>query len=164
MSSFKDYIIVDDVKYKIRTSYRIVFAWIKLIENPYMDPIYKQVGTYHLFFYDKYPNDVEKVFLEIQDFVLCGEKPILSEEANIKSYDFEQDYLYIWSAFDRIYKIDLNDNITMHWWEFKSRFDDLPEETKIKQIIQIRTMKLPDMNNKEYRKSVQIAKERYKLD
>lgn len=61
---------------------------------------------------------------------------------NVQSVDFKQDEMYIFSAFKQAYGLDLRDDY-LSWWEFVSLFKSLPEDTKICEIMDIRTRPLP---------------------
>lgn len=159
---FPNSITIDGKEYPIKTSYRVVWQWMKLAEHPLLDDIYKLNGTLLLFFYTD-PHDPMKAMAKIQEFLLCGKPPRNDADAE-KTVDFEKDYLEIRAGFISQYGIDLNINLSMHWWDFKSRFDELSDKTKIKQIIQTRIMPLPDPKNQEYYLQVVKAKEYYSLD
>ena len=51
----------------------------------------------------------------------------------------------------------------MHWYEFKSLFDGLTEDTKFIKIIQYRSVDLNDIKDKEMRKFYIKQKKIYKL-
>lgn len=162
MNSFPSNLLIDGTEYRIITSYRAVFQWMSLIDNPYCNEYDKIFGAIFIFFKWEIPDNIESALNELNKFIMCN-KDYYSTGDNQKSYDFEQDYLEIWSAFMSKYGIDLNKDLTMHWWEFKARFDDLPSDSKIKEIINIRQMKIPDASNMEYRQSVIMAKKTYEL-
>lgn len=160
--AFPSTINVDGVVYPINTSYRIVWQWVKLTEHPLLETAFKVNGTL-LLFLNRDPHDPAKALEEIHRWLLCGSKPYQGDNAK-KCYDFEQDYQYVWSGFVDQYGIDLNENLTMHWWEFKARFDELSEKSKIKQIIQVREMPMPDGKDPEHHMRVLEAKERFALE
>lgn len=61
--------------------------------------------------------------------------------------NFITDSKYIYAAFRQHYGINLleqQDKLT--WWEFNAMFDSLPGESKIKEIMYIRTRRVPDFN------------------
>lgn len=161
-SPFPNSITLDGIEYPIKTSYRVVWQWMKLADNQLLEPEYKINGTLLLFFYND-PHDPFGAIEAIHSWLLCGEKPYESAHA-AKTYDFHKDYLAVRAGFLSQYGIDLNKDLAMHWWDFKSRFDELSDKTKIKQIMQIRDMPLPDPKDQEYYSRVVEAKERLSLD
>lgn len=61
-----------------------------------------------------------------------------------KSFDFVQDSKYIYAGFMQCYGIDLfSCRNKLHWWKFISLFQGLSKDTRIMQIIEIRTKPLP---------------------
>ena len=71
-----------------------------------------------------------------------------------KTFDFKQDCQYIYGAFWQAYQIRLQDwrdtrknqkdqSKWLHWSEFLSLFASLPEDTRMSEIISIRTRPLP---------------------
>lgn len=61
-----------------------------------------------------------------------------------KCFDFAQDAPYIYAAFRQVYGIDLyNECGRLHWQAFIAMFLSLPADTKIMEIIGIRTRKIP---------------------
>ena len=91
-----------------------------------------------------------------------------SKQSNDKKkiFDFEQDAKYIYAAFMQAYNIDLLDVKELHWWKFISLFNGLPQDTKIMQIIDIRTKPIPKRTkyNSEYITSLMKLKAEYKLE
>ncbi len=85
----------------------------------------------------------------------------------MKVVDFEQDGEYIYASFLQDYKIDLIDvQGKLHWQKFIALFQGLSEQTKIKQIMQIRGREIPAPTkyNQEEIKSLMELKAYYALD
>lgn len=79
-------------------------------------------------------------------------------------YSFKYDAEYIFTSFMQAYGIDLHDCFgKLHWKKFVSLFRDLPNDTKIKQVIEIRTWE-PDKNtSSEERERMEELQELYRL-
>lgn len=60
-------------------------------------------------------------------------------------FDFGQDAGYIYAAFRQAYGIDLF-RARLHWWEFVALFESLPDNTRMAQIINIRSQPIPARN------------------
>jgi len=59
--------------------------------------------------------------------------------------DFEQDGIYLYSSFMHDYGIDLiRQRNRLHWWEFVSLFQGLSEQTKMREVMRIRSQKIPE--------------------
>ena len=69
-----------------------------------------------------------------------------------KLYDFRADSSYIYSSFMLAYGLDLfSEHGRLPWWKFVSLFEGLPEDSKIKKVIEIRARPFPksERNNQE---------------
>lgn len=81
-----------------------------------------------------------------------------------KTFCFEQDANYIYASFMSDYGIDLNDmRGKLHWYKFKSLLDGLGDDTRIKKIIEIRTMSIPPKATAKERERIERLKREYAL-
>lgn len=161
---FPSHLKIKENDYQIYTSYRIVWAWLDMMDNEFIGSEMKLFATLELFFVDEIPEDLEIIsesYTKLQEWLLCGYSPDVSSSK--KLYDFNKDYYYIWGAFKANYNIDLNVDIHMHWWEFKSRFEELPDKSQIKKIISIRDMPIPKPGADDW-ESTMRAKSYFSLD
>lgn len=81
-------------------------------------------------------------------------------------FDFIQDAELIYTAFRQSYGIDLRtEHDHMHWQEFVTLFNGLPEGTRFAQIVEIRTrpMPKPSKENAEYRITLAQLKAKYAI-
>lgn len=161
-TAFPLHIIVDEKRYPILTSYRAVFYWFKLMDCPYLEFEEKFYGTLDIFLINDIPSDLIESYKQIINFLSCNSNNNHNKDVE-KSIDFEKDYIHLWGAFINQYNIDLNKDLTMHWWEFKARFNDLSDKTFLKQIIQIRIMDVPDQSNIKYYHEIINLKSQYAL-
>lgn len=70
--------------------------------------------------------------------------PKKEKESQKRTYDFVYDARYIYSSFLKDYQMNLYDfHGKLHWEVFLALFEGLSDDTKIKQIINIRTRELP---------------------
>ena len=71
--------------------------------------------------------------------------------------DFEEDGDYIYASFMQDYQIDLIDaQGRLPWKKFLYLFNGLSSDTKIKQVMQIRSMEVPQYNGKNAKQIQQI--------
>lgn len=71
--------------------------------------------------------------------------------------DFERDGDYIYASFMQAYRIDLIDEQgKLPWKKFLYLFNGLPADTKIKQIMRIRQMPVPEYNGKNSKEIQEI--------
>lgn len=102
-------------------------------------------------------NLIFKEFIDVSDKKSGGEK----------YFDFNQDAWAVYSSFMQCYHLDLlgADN-NLHWWSFTALFNGLSDDTKIMQIISIRSRPLPKPTkyNAEERRQLIKLKQLYKLN
>lgn len=71
--------------------------------------------------------------------------------------NFLADSKYIYADFKRYYGIDLlKKRGKLSWWEFISMFDGLPQDSKIKEIMYIRTRELPEFNGSNLKEIMRV--------
>lgn len=81
-------------------------------------------------------------------------------------FDFEEDAEYIYASFMLDYGIDLIDaQGQLHWKKFIALFQGLSEQTKIREVMKIRSMEVPryDGHNQKQIQEIQELKSYYAL-
>ncbi len=90
-----------------------------------------------------------------------------TDSRTLRCVDFKQDGIYIYSSFMHDYGIDLvKKRDKMHWWQFVSLFYGLSKETKIREVMQIRSCEFPAPTkyNGKYIADLAKLKQYYALD
>lgn len=90
-----------------------------------------------------------------------------SDSTGLRTFDFEQDSIYIYSSFMSDYGIDLFEQQNkLHWWKFISLFRGLSDKTKMHEVLSIRQRKIPELNkyNAEEIRRLYELKAYYALD
>ena len=108
--------------------------------------------------------DRHKIFETIFKEIISVNK---KKKDTLKSFDFLQDSQYIYAGFKQCYGMDLfEQRDKLHWWKFISLFSGLSSETRMVQIIGIRTQKLPKPTkyNAEERARIIRLKNEYRLE
>lgn len=88
------------------------------------------------------------------DAAPSGAKPtekmveILTKDIGPDAYSYYYDVRHIWGAFMSAYSIDLFKE-NMHWWKFRTLFDNLPNSNTLGHLKHIRTIKKDDVVNIE---------------
>lgn len=85
---------------------------------------------------------------------------------NKKVFDFKHDASYIYASFYKDYGIDLyEEQGKLHWIKFISLFQGLSKDTKMSEVIKIRTMEIPKSNktNAKYVQEIKKLKQTYAL-
>ncbi len=98
-----------------------------------------------------------KLLEEISDkFISVKKRPQLRKSA-VPILDFEEDGDYIYASFMQAYHMDLIDmQGRLPWKKFLFLFNGLPAETKIKQVMRIRDMELPEFTGKNQKQIQEI--------
>lgn len=115
-----------------------------------------------------------KEFLDI-DFKDQDEKESKEEDKDLagedasptKIYDFKKDAEIIYASFLHVYKMDLFEmHGKLHWKKFMALVSHLSDDSKFKQVIGYRTMKIPTPkeSSQEYINHIRKMKELYSLD
>ena len=93
--------------------------------------------------------------------------PAPKKTTHQKSMDFIQDGPLIYAAFMQANGMDLNDHrAKLHWWKFTALLQGLPSNTRLMEIVQIRTcpMPAPTKYNAKERAELARLKQEYRLE
>ena len=71
---------------------------------------------------------------------------------------YTQDHAYIVAAFRQAYGMSLDDIHRTHWWEFQALLSGLPEDTRLSQIMRIRSMDIDPKASPAEKLKIQRAK------
>lgn len=105
---------------------------------------------------------VNKIFTHLNSFT--EQKKTSKSEVVM---DIKQDFEYIYSSFVKDYGIDLLDEFDrLSWLKFKALLNGLSKDTKMSEVIKIRTTEIPKAtkDNAKYRQSLIEQKNYYALE
>lgn len=123
--------------------------------------------------YDKLKEKSFEEQFELFKFVLREfldidlDQPPEQLEQQKKVMDYTKDAELIYASFFAVYKIDLFEmHGKLHWKKFQALLTHLPDDSKFKEVVGYRTMKIPSANKvtKEYRDHVIRMKQLYALE
>ena len=142
-----DCVYVNNRKYKVRPTMGRVLTAFEIIENQELEDAEKIDLCLKLLLKHKFtmlflPPKTRISILQkiLNDIIKTGK----ARKQGPKAMDFVQDSEYIYGAFWQTYNIDLNEyRDKLHWWSFKSLLSSLPEDTRLMQIVSIRTRPIP---------------------
>ncbi len=98
---------------------------------------------------------IELLELVVEKQIKLPQRPPTRQKDRI--LDFELDGEYIFASFYQAYKIDLIEQQgKLHWKKFIALFQGLPDNTKIREVMKIRSMELPPYNGKNGKEIQQI--------
>lgn len=99
---------------------------------------------------------INTIFEKINEF--SAQKPSVESE---KTMDIKQDFEYIYSSFMADYNIDLIDQFDkLSWLKFMSLLGGLSKNTKMAEVIRIRTMDIPKANKDNAKDRANIIKQK----
>jgi hypothetical protein len=146
--------------YKIKTDFRNVLKFFKVIKKKGMTEREKACTILDLFFYEI--PDTDKVW-EFLGFWINGGETKKDEGVERKVFDFIVDSGRIYAAFMQSYNIDLTSQ-QMHWFKFLELMQNIPDDTRLMQVIDIRSRKPAKGDSKEYIRELRKMQNRYKID
>lgn len=112
-----------------------------------------------------YLNFIHVESKEIVKKDLLGNPVPTPKEEKERVIEFDQDANYIYASFMQAYGINLiEEQGKMHWKEFLALLDGLPSNTRIKEIIKIRTWKPSKHDSNEYIEQMKELQELYALE
>ena len=175
IDKFPETVKVNGKVYPVETDFREWIRFTKLVED---EDVPWQIKCHLLmqWYIEDIPDDLEGAINALGDFLAMKQEDDEQEsDAPAKPpkqvYSFDEDMTWIYSAFREVYGINLQTVSYMHWWEFRSLFDWLPDDTEIKQRIMYRSIDpgtVPDKNErkriKKIQRAVALKKKRRKLD
>ena len=123
--------------YRLNLSFKSVLASVDVFSDPSISDLIQIETALDNLVLDRHPVD-PKLLGAI--FTLIFPKEKRKEEPVI---DFKQDAAYILATFRQAYGIDLKKE-DIHWCMFSDYLKGLPKGTKLREIIEIRQMPIPE--------------------
>lgn len=162
---------INGIEYEINFDFRTSILFEMMMQDDELSDKEKIFKTLELY-YPTIPENIDKNINEAIDKVVWfyqGGKDIKSRRSgrgngmSEKTYSFEYDDEYIYSAFLDQYNIDLQDADELHWWKFKAMFKALKEDNEIVKIMGYRTMTLDNKMSKEEKDYYRKMKKLYEI-
>lgn len=155
--------------YLIRSDFRIGIQISNCLSDVELDMSERITSALILLFGNGVPDDFGIAYAGLIWFLSCGKKDITAEDYESDSDDssepevmsFEQDITMIYSAFRKCFNINLARE-HMHWFEFNALLNDI-SDCAMTNVIDIRTMKLSDVDKKSRAKVLQL-KAKYAIE
>ena len=169
LNPMPDFLEVGGEKIPINTDFR---TWIRFDEALFWNdkPIYSALDIC----YDgKIPADINSAVHAAISFYAHKDTQIKSigensqnEQQNStrgkQTYSFTYDASLIYAAFLAQYRIDLTKD-HIHWWLFRALFEGLTDENKICKVMEIRSVDLSKIKDKEQKAHYRRLKRIYRL-
>ena len=159
------------VSFRLHTSFRTVLQCYAVFEDDLLTDYEKVDVCLTLLvrrkFLLRFFSPDQKLALFYQIFQQFLEIPGKKTKPGQKQFDFTQDAASIYSSFWQCYHIDLiGRDRNLHWWSFVALFNGLSDDTKMMQILSIRSRPLPKPTqyNQEERRQLMRLKQLYRLE
>ena len=167
----KDFVMFKGKKYHVNVAFDNVLLIYKMYEEEILEPSDKVVQAVKMLTRNPFKvwllSDMDKV--ELLDLIM-KEKINLPKRPQIgqprKLMDFEADSDYIYASFKQAYGMDLiKERGKLRWKEFCKLLDGLPDKTKLKEVMRIRAMDVPEPTkyNQKERQNIMELKAYYAL-
>lgn len=165
MEQFPNTVRVDDRNYPILTDFKNWIKFYQMIQSKELTDREKCMVAME-WFTEEIPINQWNALEALSDFFCMQQreerKDIQKEQKKKKILDFERDSSLILAGFRQTYGIMLSE-VDLHWWEFKSLFDGMPDDTKLKEIIGYRNIDLNDVKDPEEKRRIRKIKKIYDL-
>jgi len=153
---------INGKEYKIKTDFKI---WIRFAQA-----IFSAKGEYSALadamcdIFEKIPPSLAGALTAMMDFYTLQKKGDAEEQKGQRTqiFDFDIDSGLIYAAFLQQYRIDLT-KVDLHWWVFKTLFDNLSEDTQFVKVMQFRCKDISSIKDKEMKNYYIRMKKRYAL-
>ena len=156
-------VITDKSKFVINPAYDTVLEVQKLYKEDTLTEFEKSDQALKRLVRNKWnlrllnPEETQKLLSVITKRYVEVEKRPQIKKSPFPVLDFEKDGDYIYASFMQAYKIDLiEEQGRLPWKKFLYLFNGLPADTKIKQIMRIRQMPVPEYNGKNSKEIQEI--------
>ncbi len=157
-------LVVDGEKYEIYSDFR---TWIKLTLEFFLKEITPlSISKALCLVYKQLPPNSEKAIFAMFEFYTAINRKTREKGKQDSPpkliFDFKADASLIYSSFFEQYHINLiNENL--HWWVFRSLFDNLSAGTAFGKALHFRSVDTSQIKDKEQRKYYLKMKQLYEL-
>ena len=139
--------------YAVNLSYSVFFAVADVLQDPRLNDPQKAQIALDMFVTDPHPIDMG-LLSSIYD-LLKDDRPRYGGPTYM---DIEQDWPYICAGFQQAYNIDLYGDKSIHILRWQALLQGLPKDTKLMDIIGIRSMEVPAPNNHNAKQIAEITR------
>ena len=156
-------VITNKSKFLVNPAFDIVLEVQKLYKEDVLTEFEKIDQALRMLVKNKWnlqllnPEEKQKLLSVITQRYVEVEKRPQIKKSPFPVLDFEKDGDYIYASFMQAYRIDLiEEQGRLPWKKFLYLFNGLPADTKIKQIMWIRQMPVPEYNGKNSKEIQEI--------
>lgn len=153
---------------RINTDYRAGLKFEKLLNDRRRNELDTLLDSVSLYFPGEQFSDQDAgaVVDAMLWFYRCGDTDPIEDQDGAggeeRAFDIDYDAGLVYSAFLQAYGIDLVTE-KLHWWQFRSLFDSLPDSTRLIQIIGYRTAEVPENATDKERQRIEKLRRAHAL-
>lgn len=166
MNSYPRFAKVGEKKYKINTNYKVALECERVAKSNVSEEERAMAIIYLLFGDEGIENsqDWNDLLAIALKYLNCGKEKLEDEdEEEIIDMDFKQDWEYIRTSFFYDYKVKLEEDTYMHWWEFYNLLCGLSEKCILNRVRFVRTFDIEQIKDSSEREKWIKQKERLAL-
>ena len=156
-------VTVDGEDYPINYRYYYVLRIISVLEDQERTEEERVIDLLRIFYKAKIPKNIKGAIEACLNFIAQGSYQTDLQGKNQNKapvYDYERDHQLIFVSMQQVYGDSWR---KWHWWQWKAAFDNLPENTPIKNVISIRVRKIECKMSATERANLQELKQIYAL-
>ncbi len=147
---------------QVNTDFRQGLRFFAALADNELNEQERNAVVLRLFFPITLPDEQDEIWPFIQYFIV-GKETNRDEGNKERFFDFNVDSGRLYAAFLQAYGIDLRTE-KMHWWLFLELFRDLPDDTMLSKVIDIRSKKPPKYADAEYKSTLNKAKRAFAIE
>lgn len=149
MTNYPRFAETSNGRYKINTDFRVALRCNKIAESDISDEE-RALAMIYLLFGDKglkNSNDWQELLQIGLKYLRCGKEIQEDNDKEEVDMDFEQDWEYVRTSFFYDYKIKINKNTYMHWWEFYNLLCGLSDKCVLNRVRFIRNFDISEIKD-----------------
>jgi hypothetical protein len=147
---------------QVNTDFRQGLRFFAALADKELEERDKSGIIIRLFFPKEIPEPASEIWPFIEYFIAGGDTE-KSGSTKARVFDFNVDAGRLYAAFLQTYQIDLREE-KMHWWLFLELFRDLPEDTMLLKVIDIRGKKAPKYADADYKRDLRKAQQAFAIE
>jgi hypothetical protein len=147
---------------QVNTDFRQGLRFFAALADKDLEEREKSGIIIRLFFQSAIPEPASEIWPFIEYFIAGGDTE-KSGSTKARVFDFNVDAGRLYAAFLQTYKIDLRE-AKIHWWIFLELFRDLPKNTMLSEVMEIRCKKAPKYADSEYKRDLRKAQQAFAIE
>lgn len=151
--TYPEAIEVNGHEYPINTGYEYALACFACVNDPDLSEVERAYGVLGILYKELPANeDLQEALRLAIKYLQCGDE---SRTAHHKAdMDFQADEKHIKASFLSDYRIDLDDEVDMHWWKFCTLLQGLSDNCVLNRVRDIRNYDISTVKDPKSRQKL----------